>query len=280
MGCKKLKAVGAFKLANDDPANYTDKLVFLEQRRDLSGEYPVGADADLDTGFPVMAGKARAAVTESPTVGPPPSVTPADAATVELKSDLVNWHYQIVKLCQRMGIPDVCSTFKQTRLENIVSGLSGGDQQCKLCKKSFFNLQKLRNHIKAKHLKKTSYYCEQCKKYFSDSGALKMHMSSHDPAVSKFACKSCPKMFLTKGQLDKHLNVHRGKQYQCQYCSNKYAHPQGVKEHEVSCKKNPDVKPGDTSAWYMCRLCKKKIKHHRSLLRHLRDKHNNASEFD
>ena len=166
MGCKKLKAVGAFKLANDDPANYTDKLVFLEQRRDLSGEYPVGADADLDTGFPVMAGKARAAVTESPTVGPPPSATPADAATVELKSDLVNWHYQIVKLCQRMGIPDVCSTFKQTRLENIVSGLSGGDLQCKLCKKSFFNLQKLRNHIKAKHLKKTSYYCEQCKKIF------------------------------------------------------------------------------------------------------------------
>ena len=43
--------------------------------------------------------------------------------------------------------------------------------------------------------------------------------------------------------------------------------PQGVKEHEASCKKNPDVKPGDTSAWYMCRLCKKKIKHHRSLLR-------------
>ena len=41
LGCKKLKVIGAFKLANDDPANYTDKLVFLEQRRDLSGEYPV-----------------------------------------------------------------------------------------------------------------------------------------------------------------------------------------------------------------------------------------------
>ena len=62
LGCKKLKVIGAFKLANDDPANYTDKLVFLEQRRDLSGEYPVGADVDLDTGFPVMAGKAQAAV--------------------------------------------------------------------------------------------------------------------------------------------------------------------------------------------------------------------------
>ena len=46
----------------------------------------------------------------------------------------------------------MCSTYKQTRLENIVSGLSGEDLQCKLCKKSFFNLQKL---IKA-HKGKTS----------------------------------------------------------------------------------------------------------------------------
>ena len=108
LGCKKLKVIGPFKLTNDDPANYTDKLVFLEQRRDLSGEYPVGADADLYTGFPVMSGKAWAAVSEPATAGTPSSAAAADAATVELKSDLVNWHYQIVKLCQRMGISDAC----------------------------------------------------------------------------------------------------------------------------------------------------------------------------
>ena len=99
LGCKKLKVIGAFKLTNDDPANYTDKLVFLEQRRDLSGDYPVGADADLDMGFPVMSSKAQAAVSKPSTAGAPPSAAAADAATVELKSDLVNWHYQIVKLC-------------------------------------------------------------------------------------------------------------------------------------------------------------------------------------
>ena len=71
----------------------------------MSGEYPVGADTDLDTGFPVMSSKAQAAVSKPSTAGAPPSAAAADAATVELKSDLVNWHYQIVKLCHRMGHP-------------------------------------------------------------------------------------------------------------------------------------------------------------------------------
>ena len=85
LGCKKLKVIGAFKLANDDPANYTGKLVFLEQRRDLSGEYPSGADADLDTGFPVMSGKAQAAASKPSIAGAPSSAAAADAATVAQK---------------------------------------------------------------------------------------------------------------------------------------------------------------------------------------------------
>ena len=64
-----------------------------------------------------MSGKAQAAASKPSAAGAPPSAAAADAATVELKSDLVNWHYQIVKLCHRMGIPDVCQTYKQTRLE-------------------------------------------------------------------------------------------------------------------------------------------------------------------
>ena len=53
LACKKVRTVGAFKLSQDDAANYTDKLLFLEQRRDFSDSYPEGADADIDTGFPV-----------------------------------------------------------------------------------------------------------------------------------------------------------------------------------------------------------------------------------
>ena len=54
-----------------------------------------------------------------------------------------------------------------------------------------------------------------------------------------------------------------------------------VKEHEEkNCSKNPDLDPKDTSDWYKCRICFKMIKHHRSLLRHLREKHDNAPEFE
>ena len=40
LSCKKVKVLGSFQLSKDDPANYPDKLTFLEQRRDLSGSYP------------------------------------------------------------------------------------------------------------------------------------------------------------------------------------------------------------------------------------------------
>ena len=33
LGCKKLKVIGAFKLANNDPANYTYKLVFFGAKK-------------------------------------------------------------------------------------------------------------------------------------------------------------------------------------------------------------------------------------------------------
>ena len=38
--CQKVKTLGGFKLSADDASNYTGKLVFLEQRRDLKGPYP------------------------------------------------------------------------------------------------------------------------------------------------------------------------------------------------------------------------------------------------
>ena len=204
-----------------------------------------------------------------------------DPATLQLKQDLIDWHYQVVKLCPKIVIQDVCQTYKEARLENILKGLSGKDLKCKLCHKGYYNTQKLRNHIKGKHLKKTDHCCPQCKKYYADSNSLKVHMQSHDPEVSKFGCNHCNKLFTSKAQLEKHMNVHRGKQYACQFCGKKYGHPQGVKEHEEkNCSKNPDLDPKDTSDWYKCRICFKMIKHHRSLLRHLREKHDNAPEFE
>ena len=274
--CQKVRTLGGFKLSADDASNYTDKLVFLEQRRDLKGPYPKGADSDLDTGFPVKS-RSLVAASKPAAAGAP---EPAATTSQELKDDLVQWHFNIVQMCKKVGIDDVCKSYKQTRMENIITGLSSKELKCKLCKKVFSSHQKLRNHIKIKHLKKTAHYCKECKKYYVDSGSLKLHLVSHDETASRFACKKCTMQFSTRGQLEKHQNSHQGKKYQCQYCSNKYAYPQGVKEHEASCKGNPSYKEGDTSDWYKCRICGKCLKHHRSLLRHLRQKHDNAPEFE
>ena len=281
LSCKKVKFLGSFQLSKDDPSNYTDKLTFIEQRRGLPGKYPVGADADEDNGFLVKKSKAHPKPSE-PSTSASSKLTPVvDPAILQLKQDLVDWHFQVVKLCQKIGIPDVCQTYKEARLENILKGFSGKDLKCKLCHKVYYNTQKLRNHIKGKHLKKTDHYCDQCKKYYADSISLKVYMQSHDPEVSKFGCTNCKKLFTSKAQLDKHLNVHRGRQYACQFCGSKYAHPQGVKEHEEkNCTRNPALDPKDTSDWHKCRICFKMIKHHRSLLRHLREKHDGAKEFE
>ena len=160
LACKKVRTVGAFKLSQDDAANFTDKLLFLEQRRDFSGSYPEGADADIDTGFPVQR-RSQVAASKPSAAGHPSSLSDPAATNQEFKEDLIKWHYNIVQMCKKVGIQDVCQTYKQTRLDNIISGCSSKELQCKLCKKVFSSHQKLRNHIKVKHLKKTSHYCSE-----------------------------------------------------------------------------------------------------------------------
>ena len=106
--CKKVKTLGSFQLSKDDLANYTDKLTFLQQRRDLSGIYPVGADADGDIGYLVKRGKAHPKSGQPSTSAVSELEAPAaDPATLQLKQDLVDWHFQLVKLHQKIGIPDV-----------------------------------------------------------------------------------------------------------------------------------------------------------------------------
>ena len=91
LSCKKVKVLGSFQLSKDDPANYTDKLTFLEQRRDLPGKYPQGADADEDSGFLVKKGKAHPKPNEpSTSASSEPSVPAVDPATLQLKQDLID----------------------------------------------------------------------------------------------------------------------------------------------------------------------------------------------
>ena len=70
LACSKVKTVGGYKLSADDPGNFTDKLMFLEQRKDLPGSYPEGADGDLDKGFTVKS-RSQSAASKPAAAGAP-----------------------------------------------------------------------------------------------------------------------------------------------------------------------------------------------------------------
>ena len=286
LSCKKPQVLGNFRLEADDAVNYTDKLSFLDQVRAFPKQaYPQGADFDSNGGnLPrslrsSSVGKSGPSTSTADTTSADPVIDPA---TVEFKKDLIDWHFRIVNMCKRVGITDVCSTYKKSRMENLLDGLSKDDLSCKLCKKQFKQLQRLRDHIRLKHLKKTAHYCVPCKKYYSDAGSLKKHNDEHhDEEGTEWGCNSCDMRFPTQAKLRKHLPVHQGKTYSCKYCGvTNWTHPQGPRDHERTCPQNPNFDPEDKSHKSYCRICGKGYSQHRSLLRHLREKHDGAPEFE
>ena len=60
-------------------------------------------------------------------------------------------------------------------MENVLPRVLLGVKRCSLCNREFHNTQKLRNHMKERHLGKTRYECKVCNKFFGDSGSLKIH---------------------------------------------------------------------------------------------------------
>ena len=121
---------------------------------------------------------------------------------------------------KRVGIADVCSTYRSSRMENILDGLSKDDLFLQTyARNQFKQLQRLRDHIRLKHLKKTAHYCGSCKKYYSDAGSLKKHNDEHhDEEGTEWGCNSCDMRFPTQAKLRKHLPVHQGKTYSCKFC--------------------------------------------------------------
>ena len=169
-----IQCLGGFDLSTDDPANYTDKnqFMWITEGSGPGKPYPPGADLDEDPlgRAAQFAGGSAGAGPGPSTSGasqaaPPPAINPA---MLEMRKNLEQYHHDLVRLCSKAGIPDVCANFKATRVENILKGLSSKDLHCKLCQKEYSNTTHLRNHILKKHLKKTDFYCDNdaCKKVF------------------------------------------------------------------------------------------------------------------
>ena len=87
--------------------------------------------------------------------------------------------------------------------------LTVGTSKCSICGISYYNTQKLENHIKSKHLKKSSHKCNTCGQYFGDSQSLKVQKKKHAKGGYTLECEQYHKKYPSRGKLNEHKETHQ-----------------------------------------------------------------------
>ena len=279
--CRELEKLGGYDLAKEDPG------VYANMDMEVPREWP---DIPLPT-FKSQAEAAVAAATRSKTqeeASPP-------APRSETVKELLEIHRSYVDVLFSMGV-DPLKEYTERKAENILEAVKAGDIKCKVCSKSCSSTQKLKNHIRRRHVGKTPHFCGECNRYYGDSQSLKVHMRKHlDPEAKKAVthiCNTCQQSFSSLGKLNEHQEKHAD--IRCAYCNDSFAYHRTRKAHEAeSCKQRPgvqkptaseDPKAGtskeDTPApapvpekrWY-CHKCDSDFGARRNLKKHLNNKH-------
>ena len=99
-------------------------------------------------------------------LSPPPQLPRVDPAVLEMHQSIRAAHANIMKMAEKAGIEDLCTSERETSVEDALKNISGENLKCRICKKTKSTTQHLRNHIRTKHLKKTPYRCSTCLKYY------------------------------------------------------------------------------------------------------------------
>ena len=100
------------------------------------------------------------------------SVTSPQAADqAQMTQSLLKVHHVHVEILKSFRV-DPCKEYEQSSVKNVLARVLHGVNKCSLCNREFHNTQKLRHHMKKKHLGKTSYECKVCNMFFADSGTL------------------------------------------------------------------------------------------------------------
>jgi len=172
--------------------------------------------------------------------------------------------------------------------------------KCKLCNKSFFALDQLRDHINV-HAKKRPHLCEVCgvrysrRSSLSQHRALKhpqlfdkskrcckchlvrlrkesmtLHLQLHDKDRQAFPCSTCGKKLSTKSYLTQHTRLHLGdKPYECNFCQKHFTAKYLLANHIL-------VHTGERP--FGCKMCPKAYTK-RSALKAHNEKTHHCSEF-
>ena len=262
-----LQRVGNYDLAGEDPAMY-------------DGMDPSTPREWKDVPLPV-----RAAAAEAVPSGSSPKPPQADPDIIK---GLLEVHHAYTNVLKSLGV-DACKDYEETRVENLLNKIVSGDRKCKLCDKSYYSTQKLKNHMRKRHLGKTPYQCGECQRYYGDSQSLKIHMKKHVPEGEEgeqFICGVCNKSFPTVGKLNQHSEKHQD--IRCEYCNKSFAYIRTMKAHAAeSCPERPgqpSQDPADPQAStskksstggprWRCHKCSAHFRARRNLKKHLNGKH-------
>ena len=268
MSIKPAEKIGGYRLSRDDPTVFRDKNTFITCDRAFpEEEYPEGADSEVPL----------------PPAEPTSSQTPHPSGKQkqESRAMMIRMHTELVRMAQKMGIPDLCASDKEGRVENILEGITRMDLTCKFCQKKLSSVTHLKTHIKGMHLRKTPHKCDLCNRYSSEATTHRRHLPMHDTTAQKFKCSvkvkdkdgkevECGKEFISQSKLVDHQVVHKSATpFLCSFCKKRsFKRQKGQLEHEKTCDHNPGKR--DLAK---CRLCPKEFKERRSMLRHFRGAH-------
>ena len=276
LSCHPLEKAGNYVLGNEDPG------VFRNMDKDVPREWK---DEVLPT-YQAQAEAAVAAATRSKG-----SDQPEQAPRSDLVKELLEIHRSYVDVLFSMGI-DPLKEYTERKAETILQGVKAGDTKCKVCDKRCSSTQKLKNHIRKRHVGKTPYFCGECQRYYGDSQSLKVHLRKHLTGDEKKAvahtCEVCQKTYSSLGKLNEHKEKHED--IKCRYCQKSFAYNRTCKAHEVeSCPQrpaaqapaedDPQEQEGEDARslkrWF-CHLCESDYSARRNLKKHLNTKHDKA----
>ena len=274
LDCLPLEKVGGYDLSKEDPG------VFAALDPLVPREWP---GIPLPT-FQAQAQAAVAEATRSKGKEPQPPVPERS----DVVKELLEIHRSYVEVLLSMGV-DPIKEYHENKATTILSGVKSGDTKCRVCDKRCSSTQKLKNHIRRRHIGKTPWHCGECNRYYGDSQSLKVHMRKHLPEDERQAvtqeCNVCKKTYCSVGKLNEHMQKHQ--QIRCQYCNDTFAYKRTCKAHEAeSCPQRPEVQqpapaddpgaaapePVHVKRWH-CHVCDTDYGARRNLKKHLNGKH-------
>ena len=286
LGCTELEKVGNYDLTQENPwvFRFLDQLATPREWKDipLPNYQSVAAAA-------IAAAKASTSSQKKP--DPEPEKDEKEDKLQEGVKELLAVHHSYFDVLLSMGV-DPIKDYEERQAENILARVKPRDTKCKVCSKSYHSTQKLKNHIRKGHIRKTPYFCGECNQYYGDSQLLKVHMRKHTPEgeeVSAHKCNTSGETYPTIGKLNQHSQKHED--IKCSMYGKGFSYVRTKKTHEEeSCPNRPGAGPapakrgkksgepqkesGEPSElhWY-CHLCDLDYGACRNLKKHLNTHH-------